>query len=232
MKTYLEFLNEKAKVTTVADYDGVLATKPPEDGKYDGVPAKKDAKLPYKGKGEDKGLASADSDDKPGFGDVPHPNMTPEKIMPMGEKPKCNVKHIKAGGKLKEFFDATSELNPAEFVSYMRESFVNVPDEMKMHSESGEVINPHPHEVIAYTVAMMHNPRIVSRLVSEVSRQGKLADFVYELLRHPEFVQELEGKNEAVAQALVDDEKTDGKGVIPQPEDKTKKPVEKMMKKK
>lgn len=232
MKKFCEFLDEKAKVTTVADYDGVLATKPPADGKYDGVKSTKEAKLPYKGKGEDKGLVSADTDDKPGFGDVPHPNMAPEKVMPMGEKPKKAVKHIKAGGKLKEFTDATNELNPAEFVSYMRESFVNVPDEMKLHSENGEVVNPHPHEVIAYTVAMMHNPRIVSRLVSEVSRQGKLSEFVYELLRHPDFAKELANTNEAVTPSIIDDEKTDGKGVIPQPEDKMKKPVEKMMKKK
>lgn len=232
MKKFCEFLDAKAKEAVVADYKGVLAVTPPKDGKYPATPVKEGEKLPYKGKGEDQGLMSVDNDDKTAFGDMPHPNMTPEKAMPMGEKPKKDIKHVKQGGKLKEFFDVTRKMNNSEFISYMRESVTGT-EEIKMHNENGEVITPHPHEVIAYAVSLMHNPRIVSRLVSEASRQGKLSELVQDLLDHPEFAKELHAAigetNEAVTAPIVNDEKEDGKDVIPQPE--KKKPV-KMMKKK
>jgi hypothetical protein len=90
----------------------------------------------------------------------------------------------------------------------------------------------------------LYDPTVIAEQVgeadalSEEKRLEKKEDevgafkIVYELLRHPEFAKELENTNEAVTPSIIDDEKTDGKGVIPQPEDKMKKPVEKMMKKK
>jgi hypothetical protein len=143
--------------------------------------------LPYKGKGEDPGLQTADTDGKAGLGDAPHPNMPPSKAAPMGQKPAGKPKHLPAPKKLKEFYAATDGLTDAEFVAYMLEQANARPATAFVHDLHGEPFTPHPHEAMRFVSSLLHNPRMVARMVREVKESGQLDQLVAEMLDHPEF---------------------------------------------
>ncbi len=185
-----EFLKEKAKVDQMADYSGPLATKPPENAKYPAAPKGAGTKLPYKGKGEDPGLETADTDSKPGFGSMPHPGMTPEKVMPKGKAPARAVKHVPTPKKLREFYETTKGMSDNEFVAYLLEQRNERPQTAFVHDLHGEPFTPHPHETMTYIASLMHNPKMVSRMIREVKRHGRLSEMVQELMDHPEFYSE------------------------------------------
>lgn len=188
MKKFDEYL--KAKEAVVADYEGVMATKPEKRGKYPGQPEYEIGEiLPYKNVEKDEGLLTADSDDKEGLGNMSTPGM--EKATSLGEKPP-KVKHYKPSKKqLQEYYKETKTLSDSEFVKYLLERNNDDLQAVSMVNDlNGEPFTPHPHEAICYIVSLMHNPKMVSRLIREVKRSGKLSDMVAELMDHPEFYEE------------------------------------------
>lgn len=194
LKKFNEFLQAKAKVAVIADYSGKSPSAPPTNGKY---PEQKGAAggggSPYKASTKDKGLVMAEPDGKTPLGNASTPGMTPQKAATLGQKPAGRPKvQPKSGRKsLKEFVQHTKNMSEAEFVSHMltegkREK---LPTQM-VHDLHGEPFTPHPHEAIGYICSLMHNPKMVSRLVREAKRHGHLEGLVNELMDHPEFYDE------------------------------------------
>lgn len=194
MKKFNEFLQAKAKVAVVADYSGTPPSAPPINGKYpDHKGQVGGGGNPYKAVGKDKGLVMAEPDGKTPLGNTATPGMTPEKAAVLGEKPAPRPKVQKHSGRkaLKEFVDQTKHMGKAEFVEHMinEGAKVKLPTQM-VHDLHGEPFTPHPHEAIGYICSLMHDPKMVSRLVREAKRHGHLEGLVHELMDHPEFYDE------------------------------------------
>jgi hypothetical protein len=180
MIKFSDFLGSKGK-EFAADYDGVLAVRPPENGKYPNTPPPAGKRTPYRGsEEEDPGLQMADKDSVDGLADVAVKNMPADKMIPGGKKPQKKVSAVPPPKKLKE-----SQILSEEDRKVIAEgaSFV--------HDLHGEPFTPHPFETMTYISSLLHNPKMVSRLIREVKRQGKLGELVKELLDHPEFYQEV-----------------------------------------
>jgi hypothetical protein len=194
LKNFNEFLQAKAKTAVVADYSGPTPTKPPVNGKY---PDHKGQVVgggsPYKPSTKDVGLVIAEPDGKTPLANSKVPGMTPEKAIPHGKKPADRPKAHKPSGKkiFKELFNTTKNMGEAEFVEHMLEEGKKekLPTQM-VHDLHGQPFTPHPHEAIGYICSLMHDPKMVSRLVREAKRHGHMEGLVGELMDHPEFYDE------------------------------------------
>lgn len=194
LKKFNEFLQAKAKVAVIADYSGTQPSTPPVNGKYPEHKGKVGGGgNPYKSSTKDKGLVMAEPDGKTPLGNAATPGMTPEKAAALGKKPAARPKVQKHSGRkaLKEFTQNTQNMGEAEFVAHMLNEAKKdkLPTQM-VHDLHGEPFTPHPHEAIGYICSLMHDPKMVSRLVREAKRHGHLEGLVNELMDHPEFYDE------------------------------------------
>lgn len=184
-------LDSKAKVSLMADYTSKTPQKPQANGKYPNQPANTGSVLPYGNKGKDVGLVMAEPDGMTPLGQAKTLNMDPKKAAALGEPPAARpAVHKSSRKQLKEFVEATRNMSDAEFVSYLMEGRKERPSVAMVHDLHGEPFTPHPHEAMSFVTSLMHNPKMISRLVREVKRNGHLADFVAELMDHPEFYDE------------------------------------------
>jgi len=187
-------LDGKAKVSLMADYTAKTPQKPPQNGKYPDQPDNTGhtSTLPYGNTGKDVGLVMAEPDGATPLGNAKHPNMDPKKAAALGVPPAARPKVHKASRKqLKEFVEQTTGLSDSEFVQYLMErKGSDRPPVAMVHDLHGEPFTPHPHEAINYICSLMHNPKMISRLVREAKRHGHLENLVAELMDHPEFYNE------------------------------------------
>jgi len=201
LKRFAQYIEEKtagldstAKVTLMADYTAKTPQKPPQNGKYPGQPANTghNGALPYGPKAKDMGLVQCEPDGATPLAQQKTPGLDPKKAAALGEPPAARPKVHKSSRKqLKEFVEATANMSDSEFVSYLLEARGGErPPVSMVHDLHGEPFTPHPHEAIGYICSLMHNPKMVSRLVREAKRQGHLESLVQELMDHPEFYQE------------------------------------------
>lgn len=197
LSKFNEFLEKKAKVALMADYTAKTPAKPPANGKYPDQPKNTGVSgaQPYHAPGatKDKGLVMAEPDGKPPLAHGSTPGLTPEKSAALGQKPAARPavqKHSTSRKALKEFVEATKGLGDAEFIQYLMEGKKERMPVQPVHDLHGEAFTPHPHEAIGYICSLMHNPKMVSRLVREAKRHGHLDSLVQELMDHPEFYDE------------------------------------------
>jgi hypothetical protein len=184
--------NNKAKTTLMADYTAKTPNKPPANGKYPDQPANTGQVLPYGNHGRDMGLVMCEPDGATPLGQAKHPNMDPKKAAALGQPPAPRPSVHKGSRKaLKEFVEITKGMSDTEFVNYLLNEGKKdrIPVQM-VHDLYGEPFTPHPHEAIGYICSLMHNPKMISRLVREAKRHGHLENLVSELMDHPEFYDE------------------------------------------
>jgi len=199
LKSFSQYIEEQktaglekntAKTTVMADYTAKTPQKPPANGKYPNQPANTghNSVLPYGPKSKDMGLVMCEPDGGTPLGQQKTPGLDPKNAAALGEPPAARPKVHKTSRKqLKEFVEATQGMSDAEFVNYLMESSKDRPPVSMVHDLHGEPFTPHPHEAMSYVCSLMHNPKMVSRLIREVKRNGYMGDFVAELMDHPEF---------------------------------------------
>lgn len=171
------------------DYDGPLATKPPQGEKT----------LPYKsgGKNDTGFVLTAKGDDPKGLGSKGNNILTPQNSMgSTGEAPKSKTKQVsqaKMPGKLtsEQFVEATKDMNPKEFADFLLEdSGEPLPTITDLY---GNQFTPDPNQTIQYLSALMlKNPKLMGRLVRDLKRQeGGLDGLMGEVYDHPEAYESL-----------------------------------------
>ena len=166
------------------DYDGPLATKPPQGP----TKGKNDKALPYKADGEiAKNVAWTANDEgkKKGFGWEATPGMTPQ-TSSLGKAVEDKSKPLpKPKKKLKteQFIETTKDMSDGEFVNYILEqhdtSLSTVTDLF------GNEFTPDPTQTIQYVAGLMlGNPMFMDKLIREVKRRDGLAMLMKELMEH------------------------------------------------
>lgn len=166
------------------DYDGPLATKPPQEP----TKGKKDKALPYKADGEiAKGVAwtAPDEGKKKGFGWEATPGMTPQtsslgksiddKSRPL-PKPKKKLK-------TEQFIETTKDMSDGEFVNYILEQHDTALSTVT--DLFGNEFTPDPTQTIQYVAGLMlGNPVFMDKLIRELKRRDGLSALLKELMEH------------------------------------------------
>lgn len=203
-KSFSEFLEQKKKKELIdvkdglagEDYDGPLATKPPQEP----TKGKTDKPLPYRAAGEVEGgkaIVAYDGEPKKGLAHHATPGITPQ-TSPQGKPVEDVVKQSPKPKKLtsEEFVNRTKDMTDSEFLTYLAEShgdktLTTITDLF------GNEFTPDPTQSIQYvTGLMMGNQTYLTRFIRELKRRGGMEDFLSEMLDHNDtydvFIDQLE----------------------------------------
>lgn len=170
------------RIAGSGDYDGPLATKYKKE-----VP---DFALVKKG----DNYPSAVNTYPTGVSKVPnqaHPD--DEDALGMMASPEVDsfsphaIEKIKALRSPGKYAEATKHLSDKQFIKILLEENNDRPSPKAISDLHGHKFTPQPYEVISYLVSLCHNPKILSRLVGELKKNGYMKDLVQELIKSPDF---------------------------------------------
>lgn len=165
------------------DYDGPLATKPPQEP----TKGKNDKPLPYKASGEEeKGVVwtAPDGESKKGLATHGTPGITPQ-TSSLGTNVEDKTKQRPKPKRMttEQFITHTKDMKNTEFMNYILEthnSGISTVTDL-----FGNEFTPDPQQSIEYVAGLMlGNPFFMEKFIREVKRRGGMSDLMEELFQH------------------------------------------------